>query len=590
MRRSLTLPLLLAMGLAALVARANAQESFTVVVLPDPQNYSEFFPAIFKAQTQWIVQNQAARNIKFVIGVGDMVNHAASPAEWSNADAAIRTLDVAGVPYVMAIGNHDYEAQNPSLRSAKAFNQYFGPQRYASYAWYGENFPAGSNENFFATFAAAGKEYLVLVLEMHPRASAVAWASSVIAAHPNAEVLLVTHSFMYIDDTRVDRCDTHDVSPALGYTPEDLWQSWARHQPQLSMIVSGHITNAVASRRSDIGENGNLVNQMLSNYQDMPQGGGGYLRLLTFNPAQNTIDVQTYSPYKNLFMTDAKNQFVLSMHASGIATGQGIVAGKVRSSTCQPLSGEVVRVGSATTSTDATGHFSIPVPAPAAYDVTVDAPNFQSSATGINVADSYSSEADFFLTAGTPSARPDFVVASNGPSSTTVNSGETATYKVAVTPAGGFSGAVQLACTGMPASATCAISPSSLNVAGGDAVVTVSVATGVRISALLHAEPQLLVSACNPLAALFAPLPIVMLFTRRTRRRSSRYALCTLAAIMLLLLSMGTISCGGMGGTPRPVSAPQSSVGSTPPGTYSVVITATSGALSHATSLTLIVR
>src|SRR5690242_15905434 len=89
--------LLLALFIGAFATRAFSQENFTVIVLPDPQNYSQFFPGIFNAQTQWVVQNRVSRNIKFVIGLGDTVNHPESTVEWQNADAAIRILDVAGV-------------------------------------------------------------------------------------------------------------------------------------------------------------------------------------------------------------------------------------------------------------------------------------------------------------------------------------------------------------------------------------------------------------------------------------------------------------------------------------------------------------
>src|SRR5947209_4746228 len=82
---------------------------FSVIVLPDTQNYSQYYPQIFAAQTQWIAAQRDALNIQLVIGVGDIVNDGSSDAQWQNADAAVRTLDQAGIPYVMAIGNHDYD-------------------------------------------------------------------------------------------------------------------------------------------------------------------------------------------------------------------------------------------------------------------------------------------------------------------------------------------------------------------------------------------------------------------------------------------------------------------------------------------------
>ena len=59
-----------------------------------------------------------------------------------------------------------------------------------------------------------------------------------------------------------------------------------------------------------VGEN--AVIQMLSNYQDRrPNGGNGYLRILTFSPIQDKIFVKTYSPYLNKFEDDSDSEFSL---------------------------------------------------------------------------------------------------------------------------------------------------------------------------------------------------------------------------------------------------------------------------------------
>ena len=123
------LAVFLAFGFSAL-AQVTAPD-FSVVVLPDTQFYSQSYPQIFNEQTQWIVNNQASYNIQFVLGEGDIVNIAEQPVQWQNADAAVKLLDNANIPYVLAIGNHDYGDEDPSTRDTSAFNSYFGPSRYA---------------------------------------------------------------------------------------------------------------------------------------------------------------------------------------------------------------------------------------------------------------------------------------------------------------------------------------------------------------------------------------------------------------------------------------------------------------------------
>jgi hypothetical protein len=52
------------------------------------------------------------------------------------------------------------------------------------------------------------------------------------------------------------------------------------------------------------------VHQILADYQDEPQGGGGYLRIMTFQP-NGAINVSSYSPYLDTYHTDPANLFTL---------------------------------------------------------------------------------------------------------------------------------------------------------------------------------------------------------------------------------------------------------------------------------------
>jgi len=83
-------------------APAMEKGSFTIAVLPDTQNYSQKFPEIFKSQTQWIAENQKARNIACVLHLGDITNNS-TDKEWENAEAAMKQLD-GKVRYFMVPG------------------------------------------------------------------------------------------------------------------------------------------------------------------------------------------------------------------------------------------------------------------------------------------------------------------------------------------------------------------------------------------------------------------------------------------------------------------------------------------------------
>ena len=96
-----------------LCGQSSWSQDFTVVMLPDTQNEATSFPQVMDSETQWVVDNQQALNIQVVLGVGDIVNDGAQTAQQQNADAAVRLLDNAGIPYLLAIGNHDYDNAAP---------------------------------------------------------------------------------------------------------------------------------------------------------------------------------------------------------------------------------------------------------------------------------------------------------------------------------------------------------------------------------------------------------------------------------------------------------------------------------------------
>jgi len=114
--RSRTFIFLAIVLLFSLPLIATNPGDFTVVVLPDPQNYSQYYPQIFDAQTQWIAANSAAQNVQVVLEVGDSVNNSKDLAEWQNANHSISLLDQSGVPYAIAVGNHDYDTLPPTNR------------------------------------------------------------------------------------------------------------------------------------------------------------------------------------------------------------------------------------------------------------------------------------------------------------------------------------------------------------------------------------------------------------------------------------------------------------------------------------------
>ena len=181
--------------------------------------------------------------------------------------------------------------------------------------------------------------------------------------------------------------------------------------------------------------------------------------------------------------------------------------------------------------------------------------------------------------------------AASSPLSATVSAGGTATYTLSIAPAGGLTGTVSFACSGTPSEASCSLSPTSVTLNGSSpASSTVTVTTtasslswmrgvrGLPRDRFTSLPPQLW---C---LALFVAWGCGAIFIPR-KGRLRRGAILTITAF--LLLGMMSISCGG-GNSPPVHNA------GTPPGTYSLTVTATLGlgsvTVQHEVKLTLTVN
>ena len=402
MRHRLICAVLFAVLLALPVSAAAQSSSFTIIALPDTQFYSQDHPAIFFNQTKWIAANKSALNIQLVLGLGDIVNAGTSATQWENASAAIKTLD-GNVPYLLAIGNHDYDG-SPKGRSAQNYNNYFGPTRYSPYAYYKGNYN-GSNENYYGVVTLGGQPFLILLLEFMPRNAVLDWASSILSANADKPAIIVTHGYMFGDNLRMNTCtrtSVHAYAMSSDSNAGDgVWNKLVTQHSNVAMVLSGHVVDDGGSgRRTDIAPLGNLVNQMLSDYQAWTNGGDGYLRIIKVNPAANTVTVQTYSPYLNKYLTDSKNNFTVPNRNTGLPpSGTGAYEGHVYGSNCSALSGAKVSFTGGSASTNSSGYFKASVASPANLSLTVSANGYDAANKQAPVFPGFNTELDWYMAA-----------------------------------------------------------------------------------------------------------------------------------------------------------------------------------------------
>jgi hypothetical protein len=159
--------------------------------------------------------------------------------------------------------------------------------------------------------------------------------------------------------------------------------------------------------------------------------------------------------------------------------------------------------------------------------------------------------------------------------------GSSASTAVAVSSSTGFTGAITLACSGLPAGASCVFSPSSIKTTGiaSTTTSTITVTTSSGTKAMLR--PPIRPFGTGWLAASSLMFFSILLISAPARRRSLPFLL---ALVTLILLSPG---CGGGGSSTPPPPPP---IPATLAGTYNITVTATSGSIISATGFTVFVQ
>ncbi len=302
-----------------------------LVALPDTQYYSQSYSWVFDAQTEWIAANVEALNIRFVVHEGDVTN-TNTVKQWVNARASMDNLTDAGIPFAIAPGNHDYGSRGKTADRTSYLNEYFSPRDYTATDTL-LLYESGHIDNSAHIFSVDETSFLVLALEFGPRDDVVRWADDVLSAHPNHTALLVTHAYMYHNNTRYSwgtYGSSQKWSPysyGVGTSVEgindgeDLWQQLVAKHPRMIMVMSGHVLGDGKGYLASKGNHGNVVHQLLANYQDGRVGGGGFLRLYEFQDDGKTIKVRTYSPYLDEWLDDPQNEFTLTIDSGGRDSG-----------------------------------------------------------------------------------------------------------------------------------------------------------------------------------------------------------------------------------------------------------------------------
>jgi uncharacterized protein (TIGR03118 family) len=187
----------------------------------------------------------------------------------------------------------------------------------------------------------------------------------------------------------------------------------------------------------------------------------------------------------------------------------------------------------------------------------------------------------------TPPATPDFNISAS-PTTLTIAAGQPASFTVTLGSLNGFSSAISLNCSGQPLGSTCSLSPMSVSPAsGGTATSTVTIGTSSNPYQLMAWGTR-----NNPVSNIFAmllPIPalgflgLLISGSGNNQRFQGRKWLHSLTGSLLLVIATACL-LGASGCYKKKTGT------GTQRGTATVMITGTSGSITHSTSVIVTVQ
>ncbi|WP_033543494.1 metallophosphoesterase, partial [Planococcus sp. CAU13] len=265
----------------------NTGEKFTMAWFTDTQFYAAERPEVWDSMTDWMIEEYNKGTFGYVVHSGDLVDLSTDLDQWAIADKNLTRMDEANIPYGVMAGNRDVVIQgtNPVQLDYTNYWTYAGSNRFTGKPWYGGQMD--NNRNHYDLVSFGEHDFIILYLGYGKvrEQDTIDWANRVLREHADKNAILVAHNHLSpggFRSTDGDYLHTHVVRP-----------NW-----NVKMVLSGHYFGADRAVRTLNYSDGRSreVLEVLSNYQG-GAGAEGYMRLLTFNPADNTVDFITYSPF-----------------------------------------------------------------------------------------------------------------------------------------------------------------------------------------------------------------------------------------------------------------------------------------------------
>ena len=293
----------------------TTDRAYSFAVIGDTQYTTEYHSANLAPLYQWIVDEKDARNIQYVIGLGDITNNNTA-VEWYVAKEAISIMD-GEIEYSLVRGNHDVVRNE----YANYFDPYFAndPDYVTQFEKYGGFYQEGSVANTYRTLRVGKTDWLLLNLDWGPSDEVLAWAGEVIASHSDHKVIISTHAYLHSDGTTLDAGDPSPVKDMATQNNGDaIWTKLASQYENVELVLCGHIASNSLVTAQNKGVHGNTVTQILIDPQNMDNTakGLGMVALFYFNEDGTKVDIEYYSTIKGHYYKTG-NQKTVDLEGEG---------------------------------------------------------------------------------------------------------------------------------------------------------------------------------------------------------------------------------------------------------------------------------
>ncbi len=146
-------------------------------------------------------------------------------------------------------------------------------------------------------------DFILINLQYSPTTAQLDWADALLKANPTRRGIVVQHNILNTDNSWNSQTSFNAL----------------KDNPNLFLMLCGHMHTPTdgAAYRAELGDDGHTIHIMMADYQDYPNGGNGYFRLLRFSPTDDRIYATTYSPYLAASITSSPDQMEMAYDMAG---------------------------------------------------------------------------------------------------------------------------------------------------------------------------------------------------------------------------------------------------------------------------------